>query len=137
MLNAIRIQPTPEMERVIKQIDAAVQRVWRGDPAAGLNADEVRERVADLEMLLPQVALHADEFQETELSTAEDFRALYAGFALHALVVMIDARNLWGATKVSAFFSDLEQISADIYELRKWVDGLDEGQAKYVSKRDS
>lgn len=133
--NAIDIQPTPEMGRVIRKVDEAIQRLWHADPAAALIADEIRERVADLEVLLPTVALHADEFEDLDLmNTPEDFRALYKGFALHALVVMIDARNLWISASVASFLRDLEQISADVYELRKYVDGLDREQRNFLAQ---
>jgi hypothetical protein len=132
--NAIDFEVSPAMAQAARKIDAAIQRCWHGDPQGGLSADEVRERVADLEVLLPQIALHADEFQDLEDATPEDFRVLYKGFALYALVVMIDARNLLTDATVAAFVSDLEQISADVYELRKHADGLDDDQRRYLTK---
>lgn len=132
--NAVDLSPTHEMGFAIRQIDGAIQRLWHSDPAAALTADEIRERVADLEMLLPIVALHADEFENLNLSTPEDFRAIYKGFALYALVVMIDARNLWASATVASFVQDLEQISADVYELRKYVDGLDREQRIFLAQ---
>jgi hypothetical protein len=120
-INPITVVTTQAMELCVFAIDDALQRLWSQDPARGLDASELRMRVADLEVLLPHLAEQADIFFHSDFREEDYLSELYFGFALWALHAMLDARALWAATTVAQFVSELEHASNTVYELRKYA----------------
>lgn len=129
-INPITVVTTQAMELCVLAIDEALQRLWREDPARGLDASDFRMRVADLEMLLPEIANHADIFFHSDFREEEYLSELYLGFALWSLHVMLDARALWAATTVAQFVSELERASNTVYELKKYADTVVDPRTK-------
>jgi hypothetical protein len=121
-INPIAVVTTQAMELCVLGIDDALQRLWQQDPARGLDASELRMRVADLEVLLPEIANHADIFFHSDFREEEYLNELYLGFALWSLHIMLDARALWAATSVAQFMTELERASNTVYELKKYAD---------------
>jgi len=122
------------MTAAVQRIDASLGLVWSRDPGYGLDVDDLRERVADLELLLPQVAEQADTFFYADMPDSEHYRALYEGFALHSLLVMLDMRALYVARDLVGFLLHLEDVSRDVYELCKYVEGVDVTQRAWLRR---